>query len=108
MIQVVEYCTATGEHVPGKGQQIECQMAQEVGIKVFRVYQLTASRSRDSTPVQFSADDIEALLEKIQAWRWSGREDMDVTDVFLAGANDRPNNLRQSRVVKGLSSSARS
>ncbi|CAB9498552.1 expressed unknown protein [Seminavis robusta] len=76
MIQVVElnpvgyHCILTPEL--GKGQSIEKDMAQEVGIQIFVAEQPISPRDFEE-PGQFTREDIERLVDEIREWyeTWS-------------------------------------
>lgn len=53
----------------GKGQEIESEMAKEVGIKVFRFDALRVrTRSGDLAPVPIQAKHINELCRRIRRW----------------------------------------
>ena len=64
MIQLVDFDKHGGDHVLGKGQQIETEMARDVGTKVFRVHQPAWNENTRS----FMQSDIEQLIATVKEW----------------------------------------
>ena len=64
MIQLVDCDMRGNDHVLGKGQQIETEMARDVGTKVFRVYQPAWNGNARS----FRQNDIGEIVNKIKEW----------------------------------------
>ena len=74
MIQVIEYNNEMGNFEVGRGQQIETDMAQQVGIKIFRFYDY-----------RFNPNDklqVKDLVEDIKYWYNDNCNDMSEVDVF--------------------------
>jgi hypothetical protein len=96
VIQVVE-ATFSQRHLSnsklpfyalGKGQQIEAAMAQEVGVKCFRVYQQFSQVGTWSISEAFHNGDIESLVSSIRQWYDSDCcNDHETSEVF---ATDNP------------------
>ena len=79
MIQVVEYDKKYGVPILGNGQEIEADMAREVGVKVFRLYQPGSfGRSRD-----YDYHDIRRLVSSIREWYAGDCLDMSEVDIRL-------------------------
>ena len=74
MIQVIEYDDEKGDFQVGRGQQIETEMAQQVGIKVFRYYDY---RHNPNDKLH-----IEDLIEDVQYWYNGNCKDMNEEEVF--------------------------
>ncbi len=95
MVQVAEFDNSyeVEKHVLGNGQQIETELAQQVGLKVFRVYQ----QLEKSRPVFFynisalyglnSEKSISKLIDELvkcaESWYENGCSDMSVTEVRI-------------------------
>ncbi len=88
MVQVAEFNEDSQKHVLGDGQQIETELAEQVGLKVFRVYQqlLGSSdfsyRNGDDSKIGISKL-IDELVKSAESWYESGCSDMSVTEVRL-------------------------
>ena len=66
MIQVIEL--DRGVHLTGKGQAIETIMANEVGTKIFRIYEPGSRFSPPTYSRSFIRKDILHLIRRIKDW----------------------------------------
>ena len=80
MIQVSEWVPTARNHLLGPRQEIETEMATEAGVKVFRVMQ---NQHADRSPVLFNQQHVSQVGRKILAWDLSGREDMDISKIYV-------------------------
>lgn len=83
MIQVEQYYKDVdgGRHILGDGQQIETEMAEQVGVKVFRVQQEEKiPRDGEENVTQCHVDNV---VECVGKWERTGRADMRVTSHIL-------------------------
>ena len=80
MIQVVElagFSQGKYRHKLGKGQQIETEMAKQVGTKIFRVYE---------PPTLFrTMKDIQILIDAIEKWYNNNDENCAIMDDLILG-----------------------
>ncbi len=88
MVQVAEWNYESKDHVLGDGQQIETELAEQVGLKVFRVYQQLCTFSNNSWQYgMHSEEDISKLINELvkcaESWCKNGCSDMSVTEVRL-------------------------
>ena len=83
MLQIVELDNKAvedgrgGTHKLGNGQEIEVEMAQEVGTKIFRVYEpflRVGEHVRWKRP--FLPNDVDALVTKVKEW-YDGDDRLD-------------------------------
>ena len=80
MVQIVEYYNAgeegnnTAQHIIGKGQNIETEMASTVGRKVFRCFQPVTPEGKR---IEFEASMIRDLSEKVQYWNDEDSSNLD-------------------------------
>ena len=102
MIQIVELRQVGDtsgynyEHSLGKGQQIERIMAQDVGIKVFVVYQPFNEQYRYR---EFFHDNLIAkLADKVKEWYSGACRDMAICHV------DEPTSSKENADKEGLTS----
>ena len=66
----------------GKGQQIEAEMAEAVGTKIFRIYRPRAITSTgDQWLKDFRKDHIDALALAVQEWYGASCENMDICEI---------------------------
>ncbi len=73
MIQVAEYSREEERHMLGRGQQIETEMAEQVGLKIFRIYQ------NPVYPFDSVQDTVEGFAKCLKGW-YDGRcEDRSLT-----------------------------
>jgi len=84
MIQVAEYyqeSSRCGEHILGDGQKIEIELADQVGVKVFRVMQpVWIRRKRRNPEREVDERHVESIVECLKNWYDTGCKDMDVTE----------------------------
>ena len=74
MIQVIEAKHRNSKcQELGKGRQIEWEMTQDVGTKIFKVHR---PRYKNRLDLSFCEDDIERLVCEIQNWYNGGCTDM--------------------------------
>lgn len=67
-------------HTLGEGQTIEIEMAQDIGIKIFRFFEPTGAWSSDSF-----AKEVDQFVTRIQQWYQEGCSDMTVCNHFPEG-----------------------
>lgn len=79
MVQVVEVDESTEEHVLENNQTIELEMAESVGIKIFRVYQ--DIYFGDVSP--FDDYHIARLVERVKSWNHKHCVDMKESEIKL-------------------------
>ncbi len=85
MVQIAEFDSRKTMHVLGNGQQIETELAEAVGVKVFRVHQQEVLPKVDI----FESDEwsvsqlVNELVKCIEEWQVSGRKDMAVEEIFI-------------------------
>ena len=88
MVQVAEFDFGLQDHVLGNGQQIETELAEQLGVKVFCIYQ---EKWKTSVGVWFYSKSskasisnlIDELVKSAERWDRNGRDDMSVEEVFL-------------------------
>ncbi len=88
MVQVAEFDEDSQKHVLGNGQQIETELAELVGLKVFRVYQQISGyshiRGRNGMDSDYEiADLINELVKCAESWYENGCSDLSVKEVRL-------------------------
>ncbi len=88
MVQVAEWNLKSQKHVLGDGQQIETELAEQVGLKVFRVYQQLSGYSFSSHRYKEDSEEsisklINELVKCAESWYENGCSDMSVTEVRL-------------------------
>lgn len=74
MIQVAEYLRDEGRHTLGHGQHIETELAKQVGVKIFRIYQNPAD------PFSNVEDDLKGFIKCVKSWFDTGCENMSLTE----------------------------
>jgi len=79
VIQVSEWLPSANNHDLGPYQEIETEMAADVGIKVFRVLQHHGYGNGGAIP--FDHTHVSQVEEKILAWHKTGRKDMTMVTV---------------------------
>ncbi len=84
MIQLAEFDEQLQEHVLGNGQQIETELADRVGVKVFRVYQQNFQYAGSPKIATMDSEGIlvDKVVESAQSWLESDREDMAVQEIY--------------------------
>lgn len=80
VIQVSEWNSSARNHLLGPGQEIETEMATDVGVKIFRVMQ---NQQADRNPVPFDQQHVSQVERKILAWHRSGRSDMTISKIYV-------------------------
>jgi len=80
VIQVSEWVASARNHLLGPGQQIETDMAIQVGVKIFRVMQ---NQYADRSPVSFNQQHVSQVEENIDKWHQSGRRDMTLAKIHV-------------------------
>jgi len=80
VIQVSEWVASARNHLLGPGQQIETEMAIQVGVKIFRVMQ---NQYADRNPVPFEQQHVSQVEENVVKWHQSGRSDMTLAKVHV-------------------------
>jgi len=80
VIQVSEWVSSARNHLLGPGQDIETEMAAEIGVKIFRVMQ---NQHADRNPVQFDQQHVTQVERKILIWHRSGRRDMTISKIYV-------------------------
>ena len=93
MIQVVELRKREGqkpsqpsyyEYEVGNGQQIESEMANDLGLKVFRFYQPGDYKGATSymMGLPFQSADVDNLVAQIKKWYSSDCQDLSTSEVY--------------------------
>jgi len=80
VIQVSEWIPLATRHILGPEQEIETEMAAQVGVKIFRVMQ---NQYADRNPVPFNQQHVSQVERTILKWHRSGRRDMTVATVYV-------------------------
>ena len=83
MIQLVDYSETKQSHQLGQGQEIETVMANQVGTKIFRIYQPTDDQYGSFLfPRSFVLDDIDLLISSVRTWYEGSCEDTSEVDCY--------------------------
>lgn len=83
MVQIREFdhSPSVRGHILGDGQKAESDMAKEVGIKVFNIYQGRTLNKRWAK--DFEEKHIDALVDSVESWYEDGGVDMNEIDIKL-------------------------
>ena len=85
MVQIVEYYNAgeegknSAQHIIGKGQNIETEMASTVGRKVFRCFQPVTPEGKR---IEFQASMICDIAERIQYWNEKDSSNLEDCNLY--------------------------
>lgn len=86
MVQVAEFDEVKRKHVLGNGQQIETEIAAQVGVKVFLVYQKTVASKFWRKSEDFGKGGsllVDELMNRAESWLESDRKNMSVEIIVL-------------------------
>lgn len=83
MLQVQEYdhSPSVRGHVLGEGQRIETDMAKDVGVKIFQIYQGKTHNKRWAK--DFEEKHIDILAEQVKSWYDADCVDMKETEIKI-------------------------
>ncbi len=84
MVQVAKYSREEECHILGLGQQIETKMANQVGVKIFRIYQNPAY------PFNRVEDTVRGFVKCVESWYYGGCEDISLTVYKFFGEQTSP------------------
>eukprot|EP00797_Seminavis_robusta_P036610 Sro93_g048650.2 (441) ;mRNA; r:96593-97915 len=95
MVQVVEFreikrrkvkrhARTRIERCLGKGQEIETRMANDLGVKIFRIYQPGDYKGTSTymLGLEFRQEDIDRLVDKVKEWYRGKCLDMTETEIY--------------------------
>ena len=80
LLQVIEWSNDKQEHFLGEGQKIEAAMANDVGIKTFRIFQ---QKNIYGEKILFDSIHVDTLAESVRIWYLNTCLDVKKCDIFF-------------------------